>query len=168
MVTKKGQSKSWPRIVQKVLKRKTLNTTQKSPLVCEMVCMFQLSYTCKPLIICMFQLGSCLIVNHLSFNTYFLPVHRFSGLFCWKIQRKLNQLFKFRVSRHCRTSLQHLVLAGSNDFWVSFARIRRNSLEKLINGQIRSSFPDWSFPLCKLSWSTDRYDPSNMYLCTSY
>jgi len=65
-----------------------------------------------------------------------------------------------------RNTKQHLALVGSNDFWVSLVWIRENSLEKLIefslekliDRKIRSSFPEFTFPLCKLSRSTDRND----------
>ena len=81
------------------------------------------------------------------------------GICCWKNHREL-KVWKVddRVFECCQTSLQHLALVKSNDFWVSFWWICRKLTRKMIDRQIRSSFPGRSFAFCKLCRSAVRHD----------
>ena len=72
-----------------------------------------------------------------------------------KREELINSIFS---GHHCWTNLQHLALVVLNDYWVSFLWICEKSPEKLSDRQIHSSFPRRSFPLCKISRSTDRND----------
>jgi len=103
-------------------------------------------------------------VDRLSLQHLVCRALFFVGLICWKIRRKL-KAWKVddRVFPRCWTSLQQLALVWSNNFWVSFAWIRENWIEKLIDAKIRSSFPEQTFPLRKLSRLTDRNDPKRRW-----
>jgi len=84
-----------------------------------------------------FLWGSFLSVDRLS-SQHLFAGELFYRSFCFQIRRKLGHSFSsFEFSRRCWTSLQHLALVGSNNFWryltisddlcVSFARIREIS-----------------------------------------
>jgi len=87
--------------------------------------------------------GFFLSVDRLSLQHLVCRCIVFHRCLLLKIHRKFKaRKVDDRVFPRCSTSLQHLALVGSNGFWVFFAWIRENSLEKLIDGKIRSSFPE--------------------------
>ena len=103
--------------------------------------------------------GSFLSVDRLSLQHLVCRCIVFHRSLLLKNPQETRSLPNRRAFPRCWTSLKHLALVGSNEFWFSFAWIREKSLEKLIDGKIRSSFPEQTLPLCKLSRSTDRNDP---------
>ena len=90
---------------------------------------------------CLPTWGSFLSVDRLSLQHLVCRCNVLNRSLFWKICEKL-KAWKVddRVFLRCWASLQHLAFVGSNHFWVSFAWIRENSLQKLIGWKIRSSF----------------------------
>jgi len=73
-------------------------------------------------------------------------------------QETRSQLFKLWVSRRCWTSLQHLALMGSKDFWRFLGLFGMNSwkLTRKVDRTDTLKFPKAIFSACKLSvdWRT--------------